>query len=318
MSAESIMLEKVKEYQGMTPRPEDFDFFWDEGISRVRQGCPEAELVRAELQVPGAECFDLYFKGIDGARIHAKYLRPARKKEKVPVVFLFHGYTGNAGDWFDKLSWVQLGFAVAAMDCRGQGGSSDDLGGVRGTTHHGHIVRGLLEEPDKLLFRQIFLDTAVLVKVVRGFAEVDDTKMATYGGSQGGALALVCAALVPEIKKTAVCYPFLCDYERSWRIEHIGSAYDELMAFFRVHDPLHVREEEFFRKTGYIDVQHFMPRVRADVLWAVALRDQSCPPPTQYAAYNRLETNKRMMFYPDYLHEALPGFQDECIGFMQF
>ena len=34
---------------------------------------------------------------------------------------------------------------VAAMDCRGQGGLSEDVGGVKGTTVNGHIIRGWME-----------------------------------------------------------------------------------------------------------------------------------------------------------------------------
>jgi cephalosporin-C deacetylase len=55
----------------------------------------------------------------------------------------FHGYTLNSGDWTDKLLWVAAGYSVAALDCRGQGGVSEDLGGVKGDTLNGHIIRGL-------------------------------------------------------------------------------------------------------------------------------------------------------------------------------
>ena len=56
---------------------------------------------------------------------------------------MFHGYTGDSGDWADKLGYVLAGFTVAAMDCRGQAGLSEDKGGVNGNTLHGHIIRGL-------------------------------------------------------------------------------------------------------------------------------------------------------------------------------
>jgi len=80
---------------------------------------------------------------------------------------MFHGYTGNSGDWTDKLAWVSEGFCVAAMDCRGQGGSSEDRGGVLGNTQRGHIIRGLDDpSPQKLLFRSIYLDTVQLARVV--------------------------------------------------------------------------------------------------------------------------------------------------------
>ena len=36
--------------------------------------------------------------------------------------------------WVDKLGYVSEGFTILAMDCRGQGGLSEDNLQVRGTT----------------------------------------------------------------------------------------------------------------------------------------------------------------------------------------
>src|SRR5207249_2857131 len=105
-----------------------------------------------------------------------------------PAVLLFHGYAGTSGDWFDKLPWAAQGFAVAAMDVRGQGGLSEYAGGVVGTTIRGQIIRGLSDHPDKLLFRQIFLDTVQLANVVEGLPDIDKSRISVTGGSQGGGL----------------------------------------------------------------------------------------------------------------------------------
>ena len=123
---------------------------------------PTSRLVPHTMNAPFAECFDLYFTGVGGARVHAKYLRPKQARGRHPAALLFHGYYGNSGDWSDKLKWPALGFSVAALDVRGQGGASEDPGGVPGTTVRGHIIRGLDGSPDELLYRQIFLDTAEL------------------------------------------------------------------------------------------------------------------------------------------------------------
>jgi alpha-beta hydrolase superfamily lysophospholipase len=37
------------------------------------------------------------------------------------------------------------GYTVAALDCRGQGGLSEDNSDVVGNTHRGHIIRGLAD-----------------------------------------------------------------------------------------------------------------------------------------------------------------------------
>lgn len=307
-------LEELKKYQGRNPCPEDFDHYWDYAISSLNAVDPKTELIKSNFQVPNAECFDLWFTGIENARIHAKYLRPIFKEKKHPALIQFHGYSRNSGDWCEKLHYVSLGFSVAALDCRGQGGLSEDTGGVKGNTTRGQIIRGLDDpEPQKLLFRNIFLDAAQLTKIVMNMPEVDANRVGVIGGSQGGGLTLACAALEPRIKRAVVISPFLCDYKRIWEMDLAKDAYEELKMYFRLHDPLHKREKQIFTKLGYIDVQNLANRIRADVLMAVGLMDTVCPPSTQFAAYNKINSQKSLIVYPDFGHEELPGFADSAI-----
>jgi cephalosporin-C deacetylase len=248
--------------------------------------------------------------------VHAKYLRPKYAAEPHPAVVLFHGYSGHSGDWVDKLGYVARGYSVVALDCRGQGGLSEDRGGVRGNTLRGHIIRGLDDVPEKLLFRQIFLDTAQLAGLVMGMPEVDAERVGATGASQGGALTLACAALEPRIKLAAPVFPFLCDYQRVWEMDLALNAYEELRLYFRNFDPRHEREEEVFTRLGYIDNQHLAHRIRARVLMAVGLMDVVCPPSTQFAAYNKIQSEKDLLIYPDFGHETLPGAADKIYDFM--
>ena len=172
----------------------------------------------------------------------------------------FHGYSGHSGDWADKLLWVSAGYSIAVLDCRGQGGQSEDLGGVTGNTHHGHIIRGLAQGPEHLLFRKIFLDTAQLAGLVMAMPEVDADRVGALGGSQGGGLTLACAALEPRIRLAAPLYPFLSDYQRVWEMDLDQLAYEELRTFLKLFDPTHEQIDEWFRRLGYIDVQHLADR----------------------------------------------------------
>jgi len=311
-----LPLAELESYTGRNPRPSDFDAYWERGLSEMRATEPRVELVPSRFQAPFAECFHLYFTGVRGARVHAKFLRPREKPGRHPALLEFHGYTNNSGDFATKLGWVAAGFVVASLDCRGQGGLSEDVGGVRGTTQSGHIVRGLLDEPDQLLFRQIFLDTAQLARIVLDMPAVDPERVAARGASQGGALTLACAALEPRVKRLTPVYPFLSDYQRVWEMDLAKDAYRELQTFFRHHDPTHERESEFFHKLGYIDVQHLAPRIRGEVMMAIGLMDTICPPSSQFAAYNRITSKKTRVIYPDFAHENLPGWADREWAFL--
>ena len=319
-------------YAGRNPRPADFDAYWAAALRELDATDPQPELRPATAIAPHqTEAFDLWFTGVGGARIYAKYLRPKStstpstststsplKPTRRPAVLQFHGYSGHSGDWLDKFGWPAEGFCYAAMDCRGQGGRSEDSGRVKGTTLRGHIVRGLDDpDPRNLAFRQIFLDTAQLARVVMSFAEVDADRVGCFGASQGGALSLACAALEPRIRRAAPVFPFLCDYQRVWEMDLTKDAYEELRAFFRAFDPRHEREAEIFTKLGYIDCQHLAPRIQAEVLMFTSLMDTICPPSSQFAAYNKITARKHYVLYPDFTHEPLPGQLDRTYAFMR-
>jgi cephalosporin-C deacetylase len=170
--------------------------------------------------------------------------------------------------------------------------------------------------PEKLLFRQIFLDTAQLAGIVMEMSDVDANRVGVMGGSQGGALTIACAALEPRIKRAAPLYPFLSDYVRVWEMDQAKDAYKELQEFFRHSDPTHQRELTIFEKLGYIDIQFLAHRVRAEVLWGIGLMDTICPPSTQFAVYNKITSPKKMAIYPDFAHEPLPGWNDQAFQFL--
>ena len=48
----------------------------------------------------------------------------------------------------------------------------------------------------------------------------------------------------------------------------------------------------------------------------VGLMDNICPPSTQFAAYNKIQSCKEMLIYPDFGHEGLPGANDRIFDFM--
>jgi cephalosporin-C deacetylase len=313
-------LEKLKTYQGTNPKPANFDRFWDQGLDEMRAINPQIDLIKADFQTSFAECFHLYFTGIDGARVHAKYLRPVHAEKSHPAILMFHGYTGDSGDWTGKLGYVAQGFSVAALDCRGQGGLSHDSTVVTGNTQHGHIIRGLENalsgNPEKLLFRSIFLDTAQLAKIIMEMPDVDSRRVGATGGSQGGALTVACMALEPRIQRAAPVFPFLSDYMRVWEMDQAIEAYAELNEYFRRFDPRHEREAEIFENLGYIDIQHLASRIRSEVMWTMGLMDTICPPSSQFAVYNKIPSSKHMVIYPDFGHEDLPGVNDKIFEFM--
>ena len=310
-------LDELRRYQGRNPRPADFDAYWAAALGELASIDGNVALHPVDYAATFADCFDLRFTGVGGARVYAKYLRPrGLAPSGLPAAVVFHGYSGSSPDWFTLLPYVAQGWCVAALDCRGQGGRSEDVGGVTGTTLQGHIIRGLLDSPHKLLYRHIFLDCVQLLRILMTFPEIDSDRLAVTGASQGGGLSLACAALEPRVKVAAPIYPFLSDYQRTWEMDLDVDAYQELRQLFRRFDPRHERAQEIFTTLGYIDVQHLAARIQARVLMAVGLMDTVCAPSTQFAAYNKITSSKEMVIYPDFGHETLPDLADRVFTFL--
>lgn len=307
-------IESLLAYQGISAHPKQADAFWDEALRELDKVAPEAELIPCEPVTPYATCWHLYFTGIGGARIYAKLIRPL--KPDGAALLMFHGYRSNSGLWLDKLPYAAAGMTVAAMDCRGQGGKSQDNGQYTGNTQFGHILRGIEDGPQNLLFRRLMLDTVQLARVVSALDGVDASRMAAFGGSQGGGLALACAALYPSLARVAVAYPFLSDYKLVWQTDAGGIACTEMREYFRKFDSRHLREEQFFDTLGYIDIQNMTHRIQAQTLMGTGLQDTVCPPPAQFAAFNRIPAQKKYQLYYDYGHEALDTYLDDVYTFV--
>ena len=129
--------------------------------------------------------------------------------------------------------------------------------------------------------------------------------MKVYGESQGGALSLACAALNQNIKSGFIIYPFLSDYKKVVELHTVTEAYAELYRYFKFIDPFHETEEEFFKTLSYIDVKNFAHRIKGKVVFIASLMDDVCPPETQFAVYNNLECEKKLLVMPEYSHEPM-------------
>jgi cephalosporin-C deacetylase len=302
--------DELAAYQGTNPKPADFDQYWDKALLELDAIDPETEFADAtDFPLTTATAQHLYFNGTGGYRVHAKVIRP--QQPTGPAVLIFHGYGGEQPKWVELLPYAARGFTVAALDVREQVGFRTESQAPNSFSLHNHLVHGLDDGPDGLLYRHVFLDTRRLAAIIGGLPEVDESRIATTGWSQGGGLSLVAAALTPSIKYTASVFPFLTDYQRAWELNLETAPYDEIVTWFRKRDPRHLREAEVFTTLGYIDVQHLAPRIRAEVTLFVGLEDQVCPPSTQYAAYNKITSSKDVRLYPDFGHDDLPGAHDD-------
>lgn len=72
-------LEKLKTYMGTNPCPPDFDEYWQRALKEMDEVEPNVEIVKEEsVEAPYAECFNMYFTGVKGARIRVQLIKPKK------------------------------------------------------------------------------------------------------------------------------------------------------------------------------------------------------------------------------------------------
>lgn len=311
-----LPVEELYNYKGITPCPVDLDEFWDRGLKEIESIDKNVEFVKVDFPSNVADLYDMYFTGTKGARIHCQFAKPKKIQGRCPAVLRFHGLFDGCAGWYSYLGFVAEGFVVAMMDARGQGGTSEDVGGIKGSTYSTPFIRGVDDIPQNMYYYDVFLDTVIMSQIIMGLDYVDETRVGCYGGSQGGGLSIACAALNPKISRCYAEFPYLSDYKRVWELDLAKDAYDGLTYYFRHFDPNHEREEELFTKLGYIDIQNLAKRVKAKVMMLTGLMDKIVPPSTQFAMYNKLECDKNVILYPEFGHENLKNSSEMVFDFM--
>lgn len=130
MTKETI--DQLAGYLGSTPIPEDFDTFWAARMAEADQVSLDYSVSPSEIPAfDTCDYLDFWFRGMNGARLYAKYVKP-RSDRPIPLVLQFHGYPGASRSWLEQSSYAGMGCALLALDCPGQGGLGDDPGATPG------------------------------------------------------------------------------------------------------------------------------------------------------------------------------------------
>jgi len=303
-------------YRSDVVPPADFAEFWTSTLAEARELPLSAKFDAVDVGLPLVEVFDLTFAGWGGHPIKGWYIKP-RGTFDAGAVVKFIGYNGGRGFPQDHLLWPASGRPVLVMDTRGQGsgwGTGDTADPVGSDpSHAGFMTRGIAS-PQTYFYRRVFTDAVRALEALRSRAEIDPSRIATAGGSQGGALALAAASLDPTVKAVVADVPFLCDFPRA-----IGLAprdpYGEVSRYLAVHRDM---VGTAFATLNYFDVVNHVPHAKAKALFSVALMDTICPPSTVYAAFNAYAAEKRIASYTFNDHEGGGSFQErEQLAFLR-
>ncbi len=158
-----------------------------------------------------------------------------------------------------------------------------------------------VEDRDRFFFRRAYLSTVRANDVLTSLASYDGRNLGVVGGSQGGALAIVTAALDPRVTVLSSTYPALADLTG-----YLSNRAGGWPHFFHPTRPGPKPTPEALRTLPYYDVVNFARRVKAPGIYTWGYNDETVPPTSIFAAYNVITAPKTWMLALTTGHNTTP------------
>jgi len=309
-------LKELRKYKPDQTKEDDFDKFWED-TKKISNSEPLNEKIKKiNYIVKEVDACKVHYDGFGGARICGYYILP-KFSGPHPVILWFHGYGDNKQKINYYLKWVLMGYAVMAIDIRGQIGESIDKKVYPAHSAVGYMTKGIFSRED-YYYRGVYMDCVRAIDFLAKRKEIDIDRLCIAGGSQGGGLSLATAALDSRPKLVIAEIPYLCHYRRAveWAEEFRNITYLEFTSIIKKYPE---KEEEMFKTLSYFDNLNLCSWIKARTVISCAMKDTCCPPSTVFAVYNHIKAEKHMEIMPFYEHswETVINFEEKKLEYIK-
>ena len=169
-----------------------------------------------------------------------------------------------------------------------------------------------LEDPERYYFKRVYMGCVRANDFLTSLPQFDGTNLGVTGGSQGGALSIITAALDPRVKFLGAYYPALSDLT-GFLIGRAGG----WPHMFNKDNVNAISTKDKIRTTGYYDVVNFAKNVKVPGKYSWGFNDETCPPTSMHAAYNVITAPKTLDLYLETGHWQFPEQREAMEGWLQ-
>jgi len=286
--------------------PDDFQDFWNTAKANAAKIPLDAKMTL--LPERCTETVDVFQVNIQNAMIGNRLygiLAKPKKEGRYPAVLSVPGagvrpYAGII-DLAEK-GIITLQIGIHGIPVTYEAGLYTDLGNgaLRGYPFFN------LDNRDSYYYNKVYLGCVRAVDFLHSLAEFDQDNLLVWGGSQGGALAIITASLDDRIKGLVSIYPALSDvtgylHNRAGGWPHMFNA---------VNAPQMATEDKI-EVSAYYDVVNFARNLKVPGFYTWGYNDDTCPPTSYYAAYNVINAPKELYLVQETGHWTYPEQQQQ-------
>lgn len=281
--------------------PTDFDAFWDTAKADLAKVPLDAKMTLMPERC--TEKVNVYHVNIQNFRIGARLygiLCVPKKEGKYPA--LLHVPGAGVRPYYGDIANAEKGIITLQIGIHGIPVNMDpqvylDLGaGVL----NGYNAYNL-DNRDRFFYKRVYLGCVRANDFLTQLPQFDGSNLAVTGGSQGGALSIVTAALDNRVKWLGAFYPALSDVTGYLKGRAGGWPH-----YFDKNSVAVNNIPEKLATVGYYDVVNFARRVKVPGYYSWGFNDETCPPTSMYAAYNTISAPKELYLALETGHWTYP------------
>jgi cephalosporin-C deacetylase len=280
--------------------PADFEAFWAKEKAELAKIPMDPRMIHIpERSTETVDVYHVNFQNIKNSRIYGVLTVP-KGNGKYPAILQVPGagirpYSGDLGKAGRGAITLQIGIHGIPIDMAPEVYANLSSGALNGYWNFN------ISDKDLYYYKRVYMGCIRAVDFLVSLPGYDGQNLAIQGGSQGGALSIITAALDPRIKFLSAMYPAMSDMTgylngRAGGWPHIfaGSNLD----YYNYPDAI--------KTIGYYDVVNFARILITPGFYSWGFNDDTCPPTSYYAAFNQIKAPKEVFVVPETGHWTYP------------
>ena len=283
------------------PNPADFAQFWDQAKSELATVPVDAKMTL--LPERCTEKVNVYHVNLQNFRVGSRLygiLCVPKKEGKYPALLKVPGagvrpYSGDVVTAEKGIITLEIG--IHGIPVNMEPVVYTDLGASTLYQYYNYN----LDNKDRYYFKRVYLGCVRANDFLVGLPQFDGVNLGVTGGSQGGALSIVTAALDPRVKCLAAFYPALSDVTG-----YLNGRAGGWPHLFDKNNIAFNNLKEKIETVGYYDVVNFARLLKVPGLYSWGFNDETCPPTSMYSVYNVISAPKDLFLALETGHWTYP------------
>jgi cephalosporin-C deacetylase len=282
--------------------PEDFGRFWAQGKAELLRVAPDFRIEEVRDDEHSSTLYRVSVANIEGSRMFCWYRVPQGEGPFPAVLSIPGAGVRREGT---REYYAEAGFAVLTMAVHGIGQDHplEYYNTIRRGALYGYPYFGI-DDPYRYYYRRMVLGAIRCIDFLYSRDEVDTTRVAVAGSSQGGGMSLLVASLDERIKALTANVPALCDHAGS--LQGRPSGWPRLLRNAGNHERRRV-----MRTMAYFDAATAASRIKVPARVSAGFIDRTCAPSTVMAAFNNLQGPRTIEMVPGMGHDTPGGYGTE-------